>query len=111
MALTRSRAADRALSARRAAVLPYARSLEGALLVVASIALALGFALVYQARTSEFAAVEQQLAAGETVNLAALSRPDELVPHLAFLAHPNDRAFAARRIYEHAQDHRIQSAR
>jgi cell division protein FtsI/penicillin-binding protein 2/cell division protein FtsW (lipid II flippase) len=100
MAVTRSRAAERAQPSsgnRRAIVW---RRREALLMLAASLALLLGFFFVYRAKTRSFAAIETGLANKQLLNLNDLAAREDLLPYLALFTEPAERQFVARRIYD-----------
>lgn len=82
MAVTKSWAAPGARPAVVAIKTPVARRGEWLWLMAASLFVAAGLAMVFAAKTQDFAAVEHKLAHGELVNLNDVHGPDDLVPVL-----------------------------
>jgi cell division protein FtsW (lipid II flippase) len=100
MPVTRSTAAERQRVARPIA---WRRS-EALWMLAASLVLACGFALVYQAKSRGFAAIESGLANGQLLNLNNLSSREQVLPFLGIFAQPAERQFAARKIYDVSGD-------
>lgn len=100
MAVTRSRAAERApgSSAGRRAIV-WRRS-EAIWLLAGSLVLLFGFFLVYRAKSRSFAEIESGLAGKQLVNLNDLSARADLLPFLGIFPEPAVRQFVARRIYD-----------
>jgi cell division protein FtsI/penicillin-binding protein 2/cell division protein FtsW (lipid II flippase) len=69
-------------------------------LAAASVFLAAGLAMVFAARTQDFAAVEGKLARGELVNVNTVQEPSELVPMLQSFPAGAEREDVAARIFE-----------
>jgi cell division protein FtsI/penicillin-binding protein 2/cell division protein FtsW (lipid II flippase) len=82
MVVTKSWAAPGAHPAVVAIRTPRPRSTEWYWLFASSFFVAAGLAMVFAAKTQDFAAVEQKLAHGGLVNLNAVQGPDDLVPVL-----------------------------
>jgi len=105
MAVTRSRAAERAEAPRggRQAIIWRGlawRRREAIGLLAASLMLLLGFFLVYRAKTRSFAEIEAGIAGKQLLNLNDLSAREDLLPYLAIFTEPAERQFVARRIYD-----------
>jgi hypothetical protein len=88
MAVTRSRAAERAQPShggRRAIVWRSIvwRRREAIRMLAASLMLLLGFFLVYRAKTRSFAEIETGLAGKQLLNLNDLTAREDLLPYLA----------------------------
>src|SRR5580704_192416 len=79
MAVTKSWAAPGARPVVVAIRTPRVRRTEMLWLVAASVFVASGLAMVYAAKSQDFAAVEQKLAQGSLVNLNAVQNPDDLM--------------------------------
>jgi cell division protein FtsW (lipid II flippase) len=99
MAVTRSSAAERAPLQHSLRPAANWRTRELVWTVAASLLVAAGLYLVYRAKTSEFANVEQGLAAKKLLDLNNLSTREELVPALIMIPDARQRQEAARRIY------------
>jgi cell division protein FtsW (lipid II flippase) len=97
MAVTRSRAAERAVQARPR--IAWRRS-EAAWLLAGSLVLLCAFGLVYRAKARTFDAVTAGLANQQLVDLNTLDSLEALLPYLSMVAEPAERQFVARRIYE-----------
>ena len=69
--------------------------LAGASLVVSA-----GLALVYSARTQNFAELSARLDRGELIDLNLVTTPEQLLPLLQIFPDPVERAMAARKTYE-----------
>src|SRR5580704_12463379 len=82
MAVTKSWAAPGARPVVVAIRTPRVRRTEMLWLVAASVFVASGLAMVYAAKSQDFAAVEQKLAHGALVNLNAVQAPEDLLPVL-----------------------------
>jgi hypothetical protein len=82
MAVTKSWTAPGARPSVVAIRTPRARRAEWVWLLASSFFVAAGLAMVFAAKTLDFAAVEQKLAHGGLVNLNAVQSPDDLVPVL-----------------------------
>lgn len=76
------------------------RRVEAVCLLAATVASALGFALVFMAKARNFPAVARDLAEGRIVHLGRIASPDRLEPALLGFA-PPDRTFVAGRIIEY----------
>src|ERR1017187_10764963 len=105
MAVTRSRAAERAQPSGRgrAAILWKGvvwRRQEAIWMLAGSLALLFAFFLVYRAKTRSFAEIENGLAAKQLLNLNDLAAREDLLPYLAIFTEPPQRQFVARRIYD-----------
>jgi cell division protein FtsI/penicillin-binding protein 2 len=100
MAVTRSWAAPGSRPAVVAVDTPRAPRSEWLWLMAASVFVAAGLAMVFDARTQDFAAVEQKLAHGELVNVNAVHGPGELVPMLQSFPAGAEREAVAARIFE-----------
>jgi cell division protein FtsI/penicillin-binding protein 2/cell division protein FtsW (lipid II flippase) len=94
MAVTRSWAAPGSRPAVVAIDTPRAPRGEWLWLVGASLFVAAGLAMVFAAKSQDFAAVERKLAHGELVNLNTVQGPEDLVPVL------KSRADTAGRVFE-----------
>ena len=82
MAVTRSWTAPGSRPAVMAIETPRAPRGEWLWLVTASLLVAAGLAMVFAAKSQDFAAVERKLAHGELVNLNTVQGPEDLVPVL-----------------------------
>jgi cell division protein FtsW (lipid II flippase) len=104
MAITRSTAVERTRLSGNAEGKRESRVLELCLLVMVSLAIGAGLWFVYQARSAENAAGPEGADRGAVVNLNRVRTPDQLLPLLDFLPRPQDRIFAAGRIYQFVRD-------
>ena len=100
MAVTRSWAAPGSRPAVVAISTPPAARGEWLWLMAASIFVAAGLAMVFDARTQDFAAVERKLAGGELVNVNTVRGPEELVPMLQSFPAGAEREAVAARLFE-----------
>ena len=101
MAITRSRAADRAQQGKKLG--PYtteSRNLELSLLLLVSMVLAAGIWLVLRAQAYSLDAAEEAIGRGTLLNLNEIKNLADLYPALGFFADPGDRNFAAQCIVE-----------
>ncbi len=99
MAVTRSRAEDRAaVRELRFSARAWPGS-EFLWLAAASILIGGGLYLVYQAKSHAFGEIEKSLAAKQLLNLNQLGSREELLPFLTIISDPAERQFVARRIY------------
>ncbi len=99
MAVTRSRAAERA-TVRQAGVRPPGwRLRELVWMVAAALLVAAGLYQVYRAKTREFPQIDRDLTAHRLVNLNELGTREELLPALSAIADTRQRIETARRIY------------
>jgi cell division protein FtsW (lipid II flippase) len=94
MAVTRSTAAERRQQTSVFARPRTPRSFEFTALVLGSLVIAAGLALVYSAKT---AVVEN------VFNVSRLERRDQLLPYLSFIPSPTQRQFVAQRIFDYVQ--------
>src|SRR5450755_2422746 len=107
MAVTRSRAAERAQPPSGAARAILWRGFvwrrrEALWMLTASLVLLAGFFFVYRAKTRAFAEIETALANKQLLNLNDLTAREDLLPYLALFTEPAERQFVARRIYDAA---------
>ena len=105
MAVTRSRAAERAQASGRwrRSIFPSGiawRRREAIWMLAASLIVLFGFFLVYRAKTRSFAEIESGLANKQLLNLNDLAAREDLLPYLAIFTEPAERQFVARRIYD-----------
>ena len=100
MAVTRSRAAERAPASQRGRRASVWRRREAIWMLAASLMLLLGFFMVYRAKTRTFAEIETGLANKQLLNLNDLTAREDLLPYLAIFTEPAERQFVARRIYD-----------
>ena len=107
MAVTRSRAAERAQPS-RGGRLPAVwqgmvwRRREAVRMLAGSFVLLLSFFFVYRAKTRAFAEIDAGLANKQLLNLNDLTAREDLLPYLAIFTEPAERQFVARRIYDAA---------
>ena len=101
MAVTRSRAGDRA----HRPPAPAGRERETLGLLAASLVVLFGLALVYFAKTHDFATLEDQLQRGQIVDLGKAHDAAQLAPQLEVFRNPADRASAAAKIHEYLSGH------
>lgn len=99
MAVTRSRAAERPTLQRTVLPGPVWRLRELIWLIGAGLLVAAGLNLVYRAKTQDFPALQQGLAAKRILNLNGLSTREDLLPLLSTIPDAKQRQEAARRIY------------
>jgi cell division protein FtsI/penicillin-binding protein 2/cell division protein FtsW (lipid II flippase) len=85
---------------------PRERRLESLLLLCASTAVICGLALVFLAKTQDFAESARRLASRELVNLNQTGNPDRLVPALQVVQESDQRQTAAERIESYLDSHR-----
>ncbi|MGA2736126.1 MAG: penicillin-binding transpeptidase domain-containing protein [Bryobacteraceae bacterium] len=105
MAVTRSRAAERAPASHDGRGANVWRNIvwrrrEAIWMLAVSLLLLLGFFLVYRAKTHTFAEIETGLANKQLLNLNDLTAREDLLPYLAIFTEPAERQFVARRIYD-----------
>ena len=105
MAVTRSRAAERARPSDRGRQAAIWRGMawrrrEAIWMLAATVLLLFSFYRVYRAKTRTFAAVEAGLAGKRLLDLNDLNAREELLPYLAIFSAPAERQFVARRIYD-----------
>jgi len=100
MAVTRSRAAERAPASQRGRRASVWRRREAIWMLAASLMLLLGFFMVYRAKTRTFAEIETGLANKQLLNLNDLTAREDLLPYLVIFTEPAERQFVARRIYD-----------
>ncbi|MGA2119398.1 MAG: FtsW/RodA/SpoVE family cell cycle protein [Bryobacteraceae bacterium] len=103
MAITRSTAADRT-QLRRSPPTPRWRVREFAWTLAASALVAAGLYLVWNAKTTGMASIDQDLAAHRIANLNGLSAREDLLPALGIVADGRLRAELARKIYDASGD-------
>src|SRR5579872_2418791 len=99
MAVTRSKAAERVRT-----TYAHPRTTIWAVgelfwLAAASIAIAAGLVLVFQAKSHGFGEIEQGLANKQLLNLNELSSREDLLPYLGIFSDSAERQFVARKIY------------
>jgi len=99
MAVTRSRAAERARVERLPSPAPLWRIRELAWMLAAMLLVAAGLYLVYRAKTREFPDIEKGLASKLLVDLNQLGAREDVLPALSAITDPRRRDDAARRIY------------
>ena len=99
MAVTRSKAADRADVIRIPGQRPNWRGFEFAGALFALIAVAVALTFVYRVKSQALAEVERGLAAKELLNLNELGAREDLLPALAFIPDLKERQETARKIY------------
>ena len=105
MAVTRSRAAERALPSHgggrpivwRGFVW---RRREALWMLAGLLMLLLGFFMVYRAKTRSLTPIETGLANKQLLDLNDLNAREELLPYLGIFTEPAEREFVARRIYD-----------
>lgn len=85
---------------------PRERLLELLLLLCASGAVSCGLALVFVAKTQDFAAEDRALARHDLIDLNQPGAPDRLLPALQVLAGPDQRQTVAQRIESYLDGHR-----
>ena len=105
MAVTRSRAAERAQPSGRGRGASLWKGVvwrrrEAIWMLAGSLALLFAFYLVYRAKTRSFAEIENGLAGKQLLNLNDLAARENLLPYLALFTEPAERQFVARRIYD-----------
>ena len=98
MAVTKSRAAERAPVARAGRSLSR-RGIETVWLLAVTIILTAGVILVHRAKSHELPEAEKALAAGRLLNLNAFEAREQALPAAAVFPSAAERAFAARKIY------------
>lgn len=99
MAVTRSRAEERA-TARELQLSVRAWPVSEFLwLAAASILIGGGLYLVYQAKSQAFGEIEKSLAAKQLLNLNQLGSREDVLPFLTIISDSGERQFVARRIY------------
>src|SRR5262245_36500756 len=96
MAVTRSTAADRPRQAPAFARPRTPRTFELTALLLGSILVASGLALVYQAKMSA-------PPPANVLDLSRMERREQLLPYLTFLPTPAERQLVARRILDYVQ--------
>jgi hypothetical protein len=79
---------------------------EFAWLAGASLLVSVGLALVYSAKTHNFAELDARLARGELLDLNAVTKPEQLLPFLQIFPNETERAAVATRIFEFLNVHR-----
>src|ERR1039457_6931842 len=104
MAVTRSRAAERAQASGRGRRAIAWRAIvwgrrEAIWMLAGSLMLLFGFFLVYRAKTRSFAEIESGLAGKQLLNLNDLSAREDLLPSRPISPDPAERHLVARRIY------------
>lgn len=104
MAITRSRASDRARPGGWDPVQRSGRNLELGLVLLVGLGLTAGIWLIQEARAPEMTLAEDQFTQGKLLNLNQVRRPDELLVALALFDNPDDRNFAARLILQYLRD-------
>jgi cell division protein FtsI/penicillin-binding protein 2/cell division protein FtsW (lipid II flippase) len=105
MAVTRSRAAERAPASHGGGHPSVWRGIvwrrrEALWMLAGSLTLLLGFFLLYRAKTRTFGEIETGLANKKLLNVNDLSAREDLLPYLAIFTEPAERQFVARRIYD-----------
>lgn len=100
MAVTRSRAGERATIQHLAAPAPPWRFPELAWMLAGMIFIAAGLYLVYRAKTYDFPDIEKALGAKRLIDLNRLGTREDLLPVLAVVSDAPRREEAARRIYD-----------
>src|ERR1700691_2712227 len=104
MAVTRSRAAERAPASHGGRANLWSsivwRRREAIWMLAGSLLLLLGFFLLYRAKTRTFAEIDTGLANKQLLNLNDLTAREDLLPYLAIFTEPAERQFVARRIYD-----------
>ncbi|MDQ6700202.1 MAG: FtsW/RodA/SpoVE family cell cycle protein, partial [Acidobacteriota bacterium] len=75
------------------------RRLELIMLIAASVAIAMGLALVYAAKTNTFHNFDKQVQDRQVLNINRLSAYQQLLPFLTIFPKADDRDFIARSIY------------
>ena len=75
-------------------------------LLGASVLVACGLALAFSAKTQDFPALQQRLAAGELVDINSAKGPSEISSILLVFSDPAERAYAASRIWSFLELHR-----
>ncbi|HLJ14008.1 MAG TPA: FtsW/RodA/SpoVE family cell cycle protein [Bryobacteraceae bacterium] len=85
---------------------PIERRREFVWLLGASLLVACGLALVYFAKTQEFAGMSTRLAHGELLNLNSVTSTDEILPFLAIFDDPAERELVAGRVLAYIQANR-----
>jgi cell division protein FtsW (lipid II flippase) len=99
MAVTRSRAGERAAIQQFAAPAPVWRFAELSSMLAGMILVALSLYLVYRAKTHDFPDIEKGLASKQIIDLNRLGAREDLLPALAVISDAGRREEAARRIY------------
>jgi cell division protein FtsW (lipid II flippase) len=99
MAVTRSRATERAQPAHGGRVIVWRRP-EAMWMLAGSLMLLFAFFLVYRAKARTFAEIETGLANKQLLNLNDLTAREDLLPYLGIFSEPAERQFVARRIYD-----------
>src|ERR1700691_4639828 len=104
MAVTRSRAAERAPASHGGRANLWSsivwRRREAIWMLAGSLMLLLGFFLLYRAKTRTFAEIETSLANKQLLKLNDLTAREDLLPYLGIFTEPGERQFVARRIYD-----------
>ena len=100
MAVTRSRATERAQPRHGGRLAIVWRRREAIWMLTGSLMLLLGFFLVYRAKTRSFTEIETGLAGKQLLNLNDVTAREDLLPYLALFTEPAERQFVARRIYD-----------
>jgi cell division protein FtsW (lipid II flippase)/cell division protein FtsI/penicillin-binding protein 2 len=72
-------------------------------LLAASLVVAAGLAIVYFAKTQDFPAETQGIAQGGLLNLNAVTSANQLLPYLALIPDPGQRAEAAEKLFDYIQ--------
>jgi cell division protein FtsI/penicillin-binding protein 2/cell division protein FtsW (lipid II flippase) len=72
----------------------------------ATLAVSCGLALVYAAKTQDFADLSVRLARGQLMDVNAIQRPQDLVPALAMIPDPADRERTAESVWNYLEQHR-----
>jgi cell division protein FtsW (lipid II flippase) len=99
MAVTRSRAAERARIEQFTTPAPLWRIAELAWMLAGMVLVAAGLYLVYRAKTRDFPDIEKSLAAKRLVDLNQLGTREDVLAALSAITDPRHREEAARRIY------------
>jgi cell division protein FtsW (lipid II flippase) len=99
MAVTKSRAAERTEIRRATGAHPLWRFQELLWTLGASLLIAAGLYLIYQAKSRQLGPVGHGLTAKQLLNLNSLSAREDLLPALSIFPDPAEREFVARKIY------------
>src|SRR5436305_5173007 len=97
--ITRSSTADRAGIRRSAAPLGRWRGRELAGTVAAALLVGAGLYQVHRAKSQGLAAIGQQLAAKQLLNLNTVDQQEQLLPAFSMWTDPAERVFVARKVY------------
>jgi cell division protein FtsW (lipid II flippase) len=79
---------------------------EFAWLAGASLLVSIGLALVYSAKTHNFAELSARLGRGELLDLNTVTKPDQLLPFLKIFPNDSEREAAANKIFDFLTVHR-----